>query len=150
MGLSRRKEIIIAIPIFGAIGILVLILNFGYCFLGICETEVEIISINMPEKIFGGQPYQGEFIIKNIGQNSANCVLSWNLNLDKYTIDDSDYFIIEPQQERKIVLEGSFKGRSNAPLCSTSGTSEITTSVRASCKNTMSGLYKETLLLECP
>ena len=146
--MKRSHEIIIAIPIFGTIGILLLILNFGYCFLIPCETVVEIISIEVPEKIYRDKTFQADFTIKNKGENPARCVIDWDLNVDKYTIDDSDYVPIQPQQEIIIRLEGA-SSMSRYELCSSSTTIEVKSSARVTCKNTMSALIKQTILLEC-
>ncbi len=146
--MKKSTGIILIIPLAGFIVIGILILNFGYCFLIPCETVVEIILFEVPEKIYRDKTFQADFTIKNKGEKPAKCVIDWDLNVDKYTIDDSDYVLIQPQQEIKIRLEGS-SSMSRYGLCSDSTTIEAESSARVTCKNTMSGLVKQTILLEC-
>jgi len=82
-----------------AITILVFVLILGRCSITPCETEIEIISSQIPESVYQGEQFQGEFTIKNIGDVTAeNCVLTWRVRDQEY----SNTFQLAPLEEKKI------------------------------------------------
>ena len=96
----------------GTFVVLPYIVLSGRCLLTHCETEIEIISFEMPDIVYAGNRIQAEFIVKNKGDVTAeNCVLEWALAETKGSTDKklsvfdeqfSKTFQLSPLEEIKI------------------------------------------------
>jgi len=73
------------------------VLLTGRCYIIPCETEIEIISFEMPDHVYEVEMAQAEFTIKNKGGITAeNCVLTWDLGAKKIL---SQTFQLAPSEE---------------------------------------------------
>ena len=84
------------------IGIIVLVtvLMAGRCSVTFCETEIEIISHQVPVEVYVGDELQAMFTVKNKGEATAeNCVLTWQ-KTGSYTV--SKTFQLSPLEEINI------------------------------------------------
>jgi len=84
----------------------------GLCFLGMCDTEIEIISTHYPSPVIYDQPFLTKFTVSYTGENTANnCILHFAPH-DRI-IDEilSEPFSIGTDEKVKIFLEFSGFGR---------------------------------------
>ena len=80
----------------------IFVLLAGKCYIIPCETQIEVISNEIPEFVYDGNKLQGEFTIKNIGDVPAeNCVLTWRVG-DKLKF--SNTFQLGPLEEKMIQI----------------------------------------------
>ena len=84
----------------------------GYCFLGICDDEIEIISATYPSPVKYDQDFLVIFTVKNAGENTAkNCILHFAPNARIIDEIRSPSFNIESGEKSFITLGFSGFGK---------------------------------------
>ena len=107
--MSPKVSVIIGIGGFGAVAIILIIGNMwiaGFCsYLGNCDSEIVITSVDYPESVPNFQEFEVKFTVNNIGgKTEKNCILHLNEEgvIPSYT---SSPFYIESGEKINITLE---------------------------------------------
>jgi hypothetical protein len=163
--ISKKSEGILAAlassPMIAFIAYLVLNSVYGSCFFPGCDTQIEIISMDVPKIAYYGTFPKADFVVKNIGDSPANnCKLVWDYPTHRNTGDGfmtSNSFSLAPLEEEKIHLIGDGgvgikkKYVYSSEPCSNTNSYEKSSRVYARCDNADTGILPNIpLLIECP
>jgi len=97
----------------------------GICTITVCETEIEVISSNLPLKVQIGEIIRGTFTVKNNGVNIAeNCALHWRPQKLMMSEFVSESFSLQSTEEIIIYVE-SLEGAKGVSTTSTGAASTV-------------------------